>query len=205
MKKFIIGLLSLTTLTAIAYAGPEESSGKEIQQQVTSQPTQDFYQSREWNIDLFGAYAFPGNSYQADRYINKDHAWGGGIDADYFFNRYLGVGLEGYALNANDVLGQASGNLVFRYPIPNTRFAPYAYGGGGVIFNGSNAEDVISNGGSIASLRHRDDAEAMGQGGAGIEFRITPHIGLFNDFSWNIVDGPDNNYGMVRSGIRFAF
>jgi len=26
-----------------------------------------------------------------------------------------------------------------------------------------------------------------------------------NDFSWNVVDGPDNNFGMVRSGVTFAF
>ena len=38
----------------------------------------------------------------------------------------------------------------------------------------------------------------------GIEIRITPHIGRINDFSWNVVNGPDNNVGMVRSGINFA-
>jgi hypothetical protein len=26
-----------------------------------------------------------------------------------------------------------------------------------------------------------------------------------NDFSWNVVDGPKNNFGMVRSGVTFAF
>jgi hypothetical protein len=25
------------------------------------------------------------------------------------------------------------------------------------------------------------------------------------DFSWNVVDGPGNNFGMVRSGLNFAF
>jgi hypothetical protein len=27
---------------------------------------------------------------------------------------------------------------------------------------------------------------------------------LNNDLSWNVVNGPDNNFGMVRSGINFA-
>jgi hypothetical protein len=26
-----------------------------------------------------------------------------------------------------------------------------------------------------------------------------------SDFSWNVVNGPDNNFGMARSGITFAF
>jgi hypothetical protein len=25
------------------------------------------------------------------------------------------------------------------------------------------------------------------------------------DFSWNVVNGPRNNFGMVRSGLTFAF
>ena len=45
----------------------------------------------------------------------------------------------------------------------------------------------------------------MGQFGGGFEVRITRHIGWMNDFSWNVVDGPKNNFGMVRSGLNFAF
>jgi hypothetical protein len=45
----------------------------------------------------------------------------------------------------------------------------------------------------------------MGQFGGGLEVRVTPHIGLLSDFSWNVVDGTDNNFGMVRMGINFAF
>ena len=49
------------------------------------------------------------------------------------------------------------------------------------------------------------ESEWMGQFGGGVEFRITPHIGWINDFSWNVVNGPHNNFGMVRSGLNFAF
>jgi hypothetical protein len=48
-------------------------------------------------------------------------------------------------------------------------------------------------------------AEAIGQFGAGLEIRVTPHVGWMNDFSWNVVNGRNNNFGMVRSGINFAF
>ena len=45
----------------------------------------------------------------------------------------------------------------------------------------------------------------MGQFGGGLEIRLTPHIGWINDFSWCILDGPNNNFGMVRTGVNFAF
>ena len=34
---------------------------------------------------------------------------------------------------------------------------------------------------------------------------MTRHIGWMNDFSWNVVDGSKNNFGMVRSGLTVAF
>jgi hypothetical protein len=45
----------------------------------------------------------------------------------------------------------------------------------------------------------------MGQFSGGFEVRITRRVGWINDFSWNLVDGPKNNFGMVRTGINFAF
>jgi len=47
--------------------------------------------------------------------------------------------------------------------------------------------------------------EAIGQFGGGLEIRLTGHIGFINDFSWNVVNGRDNNFGMARSGIHLAF
>lgn len=205
MKKLIISLLGLTTLTATGFAGPVESSSSKEMQQTYTAPADQFYQDREWNFDLFGARADTYNDYRNDRYLGADHAYGGGLDVNYMFTRYFGVGLEGYALDADDVIGQTSANLVFRYPVPNTRFAPYGYAGGGALFNGSRVEDLVSNGHSPASVRRNADVEGVGQFGAGFEVRITPHIGLINDYSYNLVNGADNNFGMFRSGVRFAF
>lgn len=206
MKLFIVSLLGLTTLAATGFAGPVESStSKEMQQSSYSAPSEEFYRDREWNFDLFGLRADTYNEYRQDRYLGVDHGYGGGFDANYMFMRYLGVGLEGYAIAADDVIGQASANLIFRYPIPNTRFAPYGYAGGGAIFNGSRIDTLVSNGQSPASIRRNSDVEGVGQFGAGFEVRITPHIGLINDYSYNLVNGPKNNFGMFRSGVRFAF
>lgn len=204
-KKFIVGLFALTTFAASSYGGPVESTYTGTQEQTRYQAASEWYQDREWNFDLFGAYAFTTRPYRSDRYLGVDHALGGGLGANYMFSRYLGVGVEGYGLAADDAIGQASGNLIFRYPIPGSRIAPYGYAGGGVIFNGSRVEDLVDRGRSIGSIRRNSDAEAMGQFGAGIEVRLTPNVGIINDFSWNVVNGDRNDFGMVRSGVRFAF
>jgi len=41
--------------------------------------------------------------------------------------------------------------------------------------------------------------------GAGIEFRIARHVGLTEDLSFGVIDGPKNNFGMFRSGVNFVF
>ncbi len=206
MNKFLWTLCLLVVLSSTLLAGPAEvsSSGKEVQQTAIQQ-TETWYRDGEWNVDLFGAYAFTANSDRFDRYLDADHAWGGGLDVNYFFMRYLGVGLEGYALAAENRIGQASGNLIFRYPFPDSRFAPYAFSGGGVIFNGSKTEDLVERGLNLGTMTNNSNAKGIGQFGGGIEVRVTPHIGIMNDFSWNVINGSNNNFGMVRTGIRFAF
>ena len=89
--------------------------------------------------------------------------------------------------------------------IAGTRLAPYGYAGGGILFNGSRAEDLVDRERNLGSVTRHSDVEGMGQFGAGFEFRVTPHIGVINDFGWNVVNGAHNNYGVVRTGIRFAF
>ena len=65
---------------------------------------------------------------------------------------------------------------------------------------------LFASDGDIIGTRSNDtETRAVGQFGGGVEVRFTPTIGWMNDFSWNVVDGPKNNFGMVRSGITFAF
>src|ERR1700712_3191307 len=105
-------------------------------------------------------------AYWEDRYLATDHGYGGGLDVNYMFSRYLGLGLEGYAIDADDVIGQASGNLIFRYPVPNTRFAPYGYAGGGVLFNGSRLEDLVDRGNNLVRGTRHSEVEGLGPFGA---------------------------------------
>ena len=62
-----------------------------------------------------------------------------------------------------------------------------------------------SDGGIIGTRNQGSETKAVGQFGGGMEVRFTPTIGWMSDFSWNVVDGAKNNFGMVRTGITLAF
>ncbi len=227
MKRMVLGLLCIAAITSAAVAGTESYSGKEMKQ-VAPPPCPQWYADNEFNVGLWGTYIFTGNNWQDDRYLESDHAFGGGIDLKYFFHRYFGVGIEGWAVDARrsfeDVfidlnngifdahtahesraVGSVLGTLTLRYPIPCTRFSPYIFGGGGGIFGGGEKTDIVVNDGIIRTEQTDSESRAIGQVGGGMEVRMTPHIGWVSDFSWNFVDGPNNNFGMVRTGVNFAF
>ena len=67
--------------------------------------------------------------------------------------------------------------------------------------------NIVVNDGKVIRTSNKlvTETRAIGQVGGGMEVRITPHIGWVSDFSWNFVDGPNNNFGMVRTGVNFAF
>jgi hypothetical protein len=234
MKRLVSCLLGVGLIASGAFAGTEYS-GKEMKQVAAPPPCPEWYADNEFNVSLWGTYVFTGNNYQSDRYIEADHAWGGGIDLKYFWHRYFGVGIEGWAVDArqarnnifidfsddifensvthqSNVIGAVLGTLTFRYPFHCSRFSPYAFVGGGGIFGGGQKGkferlqepgegfDVVQTTGHTGG-----ESKAIGQFGGGLEVRFTPHIGWINDFSWNVVDGTHNNFGMVRSGLSFAF
>jgi hypothetical protein len=234
MKRLVSCLLGVGLIASAAFAGTEYS-GKEMKQVAAPPPCPEWYADNEFNVSLWGTYVFTGNSWQTDRYIEADHAWGGGIDLKYFFHRYFGVGIEGWAVDArqarnnifidfsddifensvthqSNVIGAVLGTLTFRYPFHCSRFSPYAFVGGGGIFGGGQKGkferlqepgegfDIVQTTGHTSG-----ESKAIGQFGGGLEVRFTPHIGWVNDFSWNVVDGTHNNFGMVRSGLNFAF
>ena len=261
MKKNTLTLLLSAALSAFAYAGSDYKA-KEVQQPA---PCPEWYGDNELNVSLWGTYAFTGTEYapnldlvdlvvstteghtvfgRYDRYIGGDHAWGGGADVKYFFMRYFGIGVQGFALDAKRntfnidlrpddgvfvfekgsdqrVVGSVLGTFTLRYPIPCSRFAPYVWAGVGAIFGGGERETLTTLGeaeepgeepgeGEIpdveAETHHFDSrTEVIGQFGGGLEIRFTRHVGWINDFSWNVINGADNNFGMVRTGINFSF
>ena len=235
MKKLLLAVLCAVAIASGAFAGTETYYGKEMKQ-VAPLPCPAWYADREFNVGIWGTYVFTGNDWVNDRYLETDHAWGGGLDLKYFFCRYVGVGIECWAVDARqahedvfidfsediferrirhqrNAIGSVLGTLTLRYPIPCTRFAPYIFGGGGAIFGGgqrtffvltTDVEEGEEND-VVVTRRTGSETEAIGQVGGGIEIRFTPHIGWISDFSWNFVDGPNNNFGMARTGVNFAF
>jgi len=174
MKRLVLCLLGCGAIASAAFAGVGYS-GKEIKQVAAPPPCPEWYADREFNIGLWGTYVFTGNNWENDRYLEADHAWGGGIDLKYFFMRYIGVGIEGWAVDArqagktssvdfsdnifqssvhheSNAIGAVLGTLTLRYPIPCTRFSPYLFGGGGAIFGGGQRPEnrFLREGGTIA-------------------------------------------------------
>lgn len=234
MNKLALTFVTLFAFSMLAYAGTESYSGKEMKQ-VAPAPCPEWYGDTEWNVALWGAYAFgnpdhpantledalvvTGSGFDLERGVIGDNAWGGGLDLKYFFHRYFGVGIEGYALatdrenlTANEVrlgfsdpdntVGAVKGTFTLRYPIGCSRFAPYIYAGGGVLL-GADRQRLVFNPNQQLVRNDDDDARAIGQVGGGLEVRITRHIGWINDVSWSFTG--DDDFGMVRSGINFAF
>src|SRR6266545_4015073 len=234
------------------YSGKD--SEKEMKQ-IAPPPCPQWYGDNEWNVNLWGTYAFTNTEYNPnlwlvdvvqstseghpvlgtfDHYIGGDHAWGGGGDIKYFFHRYFGVGIEGFALEASKngfdifedptipvfttnkinhdhTIGAVLGTLTLRYPIACTRFSPYAWAGVGAIFGGGERDVLHTQGPPDAFAVHAQtehfgsETKLLGQFGAGLEFRIARHFGWTNDLSFGVIDGPKNNFGMFRSGLNFAF
>ena len=240
--------------TDASYSRSGKDAGKEMKQ-VAQAPCPEWYGDREWNVNLWGTYAFTNTEFAPnpslvdivqstsegnpvlgtyDRYIGGDHAWGGGGDIKYFFCRYAGIGVEGFALEAHKpgfdifedpttpiftrerinhdhTIGAVLGTFTLRYPIPCTRFAPYAWTGVGAIFGGGESDVLHTQGPPDAFQVHAQtdhfgsETKVLGQFGAGLEFRIARHFGWTNDLSFGVIDGPQNNFGMFRSGVNFVF
>ena len=237
MKKLMLALLAIAAISSMAFAGGETYSGKEIKQVAAPPPPcPEWYADNEWNVALWGTYVFTGNNWENDRYIEADHAWGGGGDVKYFFHRYFGVGIEGWVVDArqarefvdidpsdsiflrsfeheSNAIGAVLGTLTLRYPFHCSRFSPYIFGGGGAIFGGGQRpinelrfEESDGFFDRTVTVGHTgSETKAIGQVGGGLEIRFTPHIGWISDFSWNFIDGPQNNFGMARTGVNFAF
>ncbi len=265
MKKLTLTFCALLALVIVAPAlyadGPEQYSGKEKEVMQPAPPVCDFYRAHEWDLSIWGAYAFAADTGRIDvpnddpffpdtdvtnstvlsflgiplttlsssepaafnprervnigqvsknQLFARDDAWGGGADIKYFFSRYFGVGIEGVGLAAKtNFAGGGLLTLTGRYPFG--RFAPYVTGGIGFIDGGAtlykffNEKPVIANG--VVTNEHEfwtvdpvsnNHVRALGQIGAGLEFRVTCHIGLMADFTWNFVFGQEDHADKIH-------
>lgn len=145
------------------------------------------YRDQEFTLDVFGGGTL--NEHGFDHFsgdeVRHDGRLGLGGGGSFFFARNVGIEGEVYTENRDyHFIDQTSGSLVLRAPIGESGLAPYIFGGGGHMF------DPVSS--------------TFGHGGAGVEFRFTPHVGVFVDGRWVFTDRI-GNYGLGRAGLRIAF
>ena len=158
MKKLLFGLCALVALGPAVFAGETyRYSNKDTHAVVPECP--QWYADNEFNLSLSGVYAMTANSWREDTYLGVDHAWGGSIDAKYFFHRYFGIGAQGTLLSVNGheifdngftrtwgpedkhAVGMALGTFTVRFPLNCSRVAPYVWAGGVGIFGGGRSHD----------------------------------------------------------------
>jgi hypothetical protein len=170
------------------------------------------------------------------------NGWGGGMDFTYFLPwKYAGFRIQGagVALTTGDVTvtgsngfksrsgsasaaaGVVTGDFVMRLPLddfwPSVHLAPYVFGGFGGVFSGA-GDNTINTGSSTVNQRFSNASSnvsnnrILGNTGGGLEYRFTPHIGVFGEASYNFVGGGDHNFNssvkdfiQTNFGVRFAF
>jgi hypothetical protein len=137
----------------------------------------ELFRDSELSLDLFGSYA------SRDRVGVRRDRGGGGLGINYFFLRYLGLSADSYVEEWKWPY-RVNGSVVGRIPIESLHLAPYAFGGGGREF--------------------RYTSQWTLHAGAGIEFRLNPHTGLFADGRRVFAD-KTGDYTLIRAGLRVAF
>jgi len=175
MKKLTIALLTVAVSVTGAFAGTTSKTFKET---VAPAPAECKFRDQELQVDAFAAAAF---------YSSGRPGWGGGLGVNYFFTKFIGIGLE------QDLVGRGSqtewatiGNVFLRYPICSLNLAPYAMVGGGAAYG-------------------TGSGHGLGHVGGGLEYRVTDNIGLFSDARYVYSSVDPKNAVLGRAGLRFAF
>jgi hypothetical protein len=203
-------------------------TGKTTVKEVVEVQPDCKFRDNEFQFDVFGLGDFykgangnfAGGEGTSSRQFSGRPSWGGGVGLNYFFARYVGIGLEQSMYGRNIVANQSTppdranygfyrwatiGNLYLRYPVCQWNLAPYLMVGGGANYGlRPNATVTVQSG---ARQRYRMAGQGFGHVGGGLEYRITENIGLFSDarYLFSGVDGLPDAQLMWRYGLRLAF
>ncbi|MBV8099694.1 MAG: hypothetical protein JOZ31_11100 [Verrucomicrobia bacterium] len=117
--------------------------------------------------------------------------------------------------------GIITGDLVLRLPLddfwPGVHLAPYAFGGGGGVFTGAGGNTINTRFPELNEEFNRTSSNVnndrgLGHVGGGLEYRFTPHIGIFGEAGYDWVAGGQHNFNssvknfiQANFGFRFAF
>ncbi len=181
MKKLLLSLCAFVAAASVAVAGPTSSgkSSKSFKQPMVDTPA-PCIDGGEFVLGLFGGYALTdGTGIVGDD--SYEDGFGGGAELIYYFTPELGLGAEWFAFGGAPV-HVITGNIYYRFVFDC--FAPYVFG---------------SVGGAVDSVN-----TFVAGGGVGLEYRVTPSIGLFTDGRYLYADEVDEII-TVRAGLRFVF
>ncbi len=175
MKTIAFSAFFALAISTAALAGqPMTSTGKDAKGMAES-----CIKDVELQLDIFG-------SYTDSRSFRHGDGFGGGLAVNYFFMRYLGVGVEGNLYDGNSsAVWNIDGRLIARYPIDSNCVTPYIFAAGGVQTDGSTSG-------------------TFGLGG-GLEYRVVPQkLGIFAEgrYTWA---GSSEDSAQVRVGVRVLF
>jgi len=177
MKKLTLSVLACFAVAASAVAGVA-TSGKSYKE-YKGDVEETCFNDQELQLDLFGSHTWQNGS-------GYDDGFGGGIGVNYFFMRYVGIGVDGNVYDGGvHGLWNVSSSLIVRFPIDSVCLAPYILAGGGV----------------------QTDGKTVGtwHAGGGLEYRVVPHkIGLFAEGRY-IWGADDDESAQARLGVRVVF
>ena len=166
-----------TNISQVQVTNPPAATTTEMT--TTTKSGYEPFHALQLSLEAFGTYA------DRDRRGTSVNHGGGGLGLTFFITHYLGISADSY-LEEWKWPYRVNGSGILRLPLPD-RFSPvavYGFGGGGREF-----KDVV---------------QYTYHGGAGLEFKCCPVLGLF-------VDGrrvfPDRtpDYTLVRAGVSIGF
>jgi Outer membrane protein beta-barrel domain len=209
MDKVIVSAAAAVLVQATTvFAGEPEVSNKEPVPPPVPPPT-SFFRAGEFDVGAFATYA---KGFGENFGSVGEHGWGGGGDISYFPWLYAGFRLQGAVMNTipgDRNAGDVKADVVLRYPLDlvfrNFHLAPYAFGGIGGVFTQSGSFGNFATNDFRFRNRGNRENNVLGNAGAGLEYRFTPHIGIFGETDYSIVNQPRNNFMQVNFGMRYAF
>jgi hypothetical protein len=183
MQKLLISLSAFVVAASFAVAGPMMSDGKSsksFKQPMVDTPA-PCIDGGEFVLGLFGAYAWTDGGSENGEESSYQDDWGAGAELIYYFTQNLGLGAS-YTFLGDAPVHLITGDVYYRFVMDC--FAPYIMG---------------SVGGAVDSQN-----VFVAGGGVGLEYRVTPSVGLFTDGRYLYADEIDEIV-IVRAGVRFVF
>ena len=213
MKTLALGFLATAIAATSALAG-DEAITKDYKQPVA--PPSTCFQNQEVQLDLFGSFVnLPyGHENLYDPFDgHRDHGrdgGGGGVGVNYFFLRYVGIGVDGDFDSNIGGVANYTGKLILRLPIEagGLCLAPYVFAGGG---GESFFDDGFDRFNGFRGFHHHNSTLGAWMVGAGLEWRITRRFGVFAEarYTWTARYAGENGFNydndIARVGLRIAF